>query len=322
MTSTPDSIAPQAVGSNISFIKANQVWALGYTGTGIVLAGQDTGMQWDHPALKNHYRGWNGSTADHNYNWWDATAPTPRRPATVTATGPIPAAPWQGMTGPATRSGWPPAPSSSTARALPTPAAPTTPNVLTCFQWFLAPWDLNHANPNPAKAPNAINNSLGWSGGNHLNFVDAINNLQAAGILVEVSAGNDGPGCQTLGSPGDYDNILTTGSVDSSAAFPGNLSSFSSRGPSKITPSSFMPDVMAPGKTIRSSLPGNTYGNMDGTSMAGPHVTALVALLWQAAPSLKGHVPETIAAIKGQSRPAGRASRLELRRQLHHRPQQ
>ena len=29
-------------------------------------------MRWTHDALKPHYRGWNGTSADHNYNWWDA----------------------------------------------------------------------------------------------------------------------------------------------------------------------------------------------------------------------------------------------------------
>ena len=101
-----------------------------------------------------------------------------------------------------------------------------------------------------------------------------------------------GPDCQTLGSPGDYDNILTVGSVDfSGVTFPGSISSFSSRGPSKISPASFMPDVMAPGNSVRSSLPGSTYGNMSGSSMAAPHVTALVALLWQAVPILEGSRP-------------------------------
>ena len=68
------------VGSNLSFIKADQVWALGYNGAGIVLADQDTGLQWDHPAIINHYRGWNGAAADHNYNWWDATGTYPAAP--------------------------------------------------------------------------------------------------------------------------------------------------------------------------------------------------------------------------------------------------
>ena len=53
-------------------VKAPDVWALGYTGTGLVVAGADTGVQWDHPALKNHYRGWDGQKADHDYNWHDA----------------------------------------------------------------------------------------------------------------------------------------------------------------------------------------------------------------------------------------------------------
>ncbi|HMU03410.1 MAG TPA: hypothetical protein PJ990_07285, partial [Saprospiraceae bacterium] len=57
---------------NISKIKAPEVWALGYTGQNVVVGGQDTGYKWDHAALKNQYRGWNGSTADHDYNWHDA----------------------------------------------------------------------------------------------------------------------------------------------------------------------------------------------------------------------------------------------------------
>ena len=49
-----------------------QVWAMGATGQGIVYANADTGVQWDHPALKDQYRGWDGQHADHNYNWHDA----------------------------------------------------------------------------------------------------------------------------------------------------------------------------------------------------------------------------------------------------------
>ncbi len=53
-------------------IGAPAVWDLGYTGQGVVIAGQDTGYQWDHPALKQQYRGWNGLLAEHDYNWHDA----------------------------------------------------------------------------------------------------------------------------------------------------------------------------------------------------------------------------------------------------------
>ena len=57
---------------NITLVHAPDLWNLGYTGTGIVVANQDTGMRWTHNALKPHYRGWNGSSADHNYNWHDS----------------------------------------------------------------------------------------------------------------------------------------------------------------------------------------------------------------------------------------------------------
>src|SRR5437867_1306078 len=64
--------SPATIEPNITKINAPPVWAMGYTGQGIVVANQDTGMRWTHQALKPHYRGWNGSSADHNYNWWDA----------------------------------------------------------------------------------------------------------------------------------------------------------------------------------------------------------------------------------------------------------
>lgn len=61
----------EAIEWNINKINAPAVWNLGFTGEGIVIGGQDTGYDWDHPALKDKYRGWNGVTSDHNYNWHD-----------------------------------------------------------------------------------------------------------------------------------------------------------------------------------------------------------------------------------------------------------
>jgi subtilisin family serine protease len=53
-------------------VGAPEVWALGVTGQGVVIGGQDTGYAWQHPALRNKYRGWNGTAANHSYNWHDA----------------------------------------------------------------------------------------------------------------------------------------------------------------------------------------------------------------------------------------------------------
>ncbi|MBA3705587.1 MAG: S8 family serine peptidase, partial [Bacteroidetes bacterium] len=62
----------RAVEWGLTQINADKVWALGYKGQGAVVGGEDTGYDWTHPAIKKKYRGWNGTTADHNYNWHDA----------------------------------------------------------------------------------------------------------------------------------------------------------------------------------------------------------------------------------------------------------
>src|SRR5436305_787473 len=64
--------SPETVEPGINYTHAPQVWALGHTGEGIVVAGADTGFRWTHNAIKPHYRGWNGVTARHNYNWHDS----------------------------------------------------------------------------------------------------------------------------------------------------------------------------------------------------------------------------------------------------------
>ena len=61
-----------AIEPNITLVRAPALWGRGFTGQGIVVGVADTGFQWDHPALKARYRGWNGSSASHGYNWHDA----------------------------------------------------------------------------------------------------------------------------------------------------------------------------------------------------------------------------------------------------------
>jgi hypothetical protein len=50
-------LAPNAIEWNISKINAPYLWNLGFTGQGMIYANADTGVQWDHPALKAHYLG-------------------------------------------------------------------------------------------------------------------------------------------------------------------------------------------------------------------------------------------------------------------------
>jgi PKD repeat protein len=300
-----------AVEPNITFIKADQVWAMGVTGAGMVLAGNDTGLDETHPTIARHYRGClnppSCTSWDHNYNWWDATGTYPTNPYDGMGHGTHTTGTMVGDDGGSNQIGVAPGAQTIHCKNMTDGGSGSDTTFTTCFEWDLAPWDLNHQNPEPSMAPDAVNNSWGYWGGGQNQFRDEILALQAAGILVEVSAGNEGPSCSTLRSPGDYQEVLTTGSVDHiGQTFPGIITVTgtwsTSRGPSDLD-GNYFPDIMAPGNGVRSALPGNQYDYWGGTSMAGPHATALVGLMWSACPSLVGRVEDTIQIIKDTAGP-------------------
>ncbi len=302
-----------AVEPGISMVNADDVWALGYTGSGIVLAGNDTGLDETHPTIQPHYRGWNGLTYDHNYNWWDATGTYALDPFDGHGHGTHTTGTMVGDDGGANQIGMAPGAQCIHCKNMTDGGTGTDATFSECFEWDLAPWDLTYTgpgtgNPNPDLAPHVVNNSWGYWGGGDDQFDDEITALQAAGILVEVSAGNEGDACSTLRSPADYADVLTTGSVSYTSGMPGTISSFSSRGPSSLFPLAYFPDIMAPGEDIISSLPGNTYGSWSGTSMAGPHTSGLIALMWEACPKLEGDIATTVQIIQDTAVPlAGQA---------------
>jgi uncharacterized repeat protein (TIGR01451 family) len=164
-----------------------------------------------------------------------------------------------------------------------------------CYQWFLAPTDLNGENPDLAKAPQVISNSWGCptsEGCTDPNvMIAAVDNVRAAGILTVHSAGNDcrtAPCCGSINTPAAiYASSFTVANTTREGA----LYYSSSRGPVVVDQSGRRkPDIAAPGTGIISSLSGGGYGSMTGTSMASPHVAGLVALLISARPDLAGQV--------------------------------
>jgi subtilisin family serine protease len=172
-----------------------------------------------------------------------------------------------------------------------------TAEILECFEFILAPWDLTGANPDPDLRADVANNS--WGGGQaEWVYNQAIYAWRAAGIIGIFSAGNEGPSCDTMGDPGDMINILAVGATDpSDSNAPGSPADFSSRGPANIT-GLIKPNVSAPGSNIWSANRLGGYRTMGGTSMASPHVAGEAALIWSAVPELRGQVQLTYWIIE------------------------
>jgi serine protease AprX len=310
--------APAGVEWNVARINADDVWALGYTGVSIVVAGQDTGYDWDHPALINQYRGYNGVTATHDYNWHDAIHTNSHganscgvdsaEPCDDDGHGTHTMGTIVGDDGEGNQIGVAPGAQWIGCRNMDngygTPAT-----YIECFEFFLAPYPVGGdpvTDGDPTKAPHVINNS--WvcppsEGCDWASLQATVENVRAAGIVVVASAGNEGSPFEcgrVMYPPAIYDAAFSIGATDSGDA----IASFSSRGPVTADGSGRRkPDVSAPGVSVRSCLPGGDYGWKSGTSMAGPHVAGTVALLWSSAPYLIGDVDATEWIVAHAARP-------------------
>ncbi len=290
--------SPEAIEASISHIGAPELWNRGIDGAGIVVGGQDTGYDWDHPALLDSYRGAVGGPVDHDFNWHDAIhsgggvcGADSAEPCDDHGHGTHTMGTMTGDDGGANQIGVAPGAHWIGCRNM-DQGVGTPATYAECFQFFLAPTDLEGNNPNPTLAPHIINNS--WScppseGCNDPTILQkVVENVRAAGILVVVSAGNDGPGCSTVRNPAAiYDASFSVGATYTSDEIVG----FSSRGPVTVDGSGRRkPDLVAPGVSIRSAAPGGGYSSASGTSMSGPHVAGAAALLMQAASCLEGDI--------------------------------
>ncbi len=292
---TGTAAAGDAVEWGVTMVRAPSVWStFNKRGEGVVVATLDTGVQWDHPALKQHYRGWNEATqtADHSFSWHDAVengnAPLDDNDHGTHVTGTM-----VGDDGNGNQIGVAPGAKFIACRNMDhgngTPAL-----YLDCLEWVLAPYPANgdkFRDGRPDLAPNVANNSWGCppsEGCSALTLQSAFARQREAGILQIAAAGNSGPSCSTVQDPpAIYDELFSVGAVDQNRTIAG----FSSRGPVTIDGSNRRkPNASAPGDGVRSSVPIDGYAVFSGTSMASPHVAGVSALILSVRPQLRGAV--------------------------------
>lgn len=274
---------------NIAALGVEPLWAAGFSGSGVVVASFDSGVDVTHPDLATRWRGGTNS-------WFDpyAASLTPNdtdgHGTAVTSLmvggAAMPASLGGNNIGVAPDAQW------IAAKIFPAVGNADNSKIHLAFQWAADP----DGNPATDDAPDVVNNSWGFETApnqcvNFDSFRPDIQTLQAAGIHVVFSAGNSGPAAATSVSPANYPEGLAVGSIG-----PGYiLSPFSGRGPSACNGSIYndlttdvFPELVAPGESIAVAFPVSIfpsgYATVSGTSFSAPHVSGALALLRSAVP--------------------------------------
>ncbi|OGU23917.1 MAG: hypothetical protein A2580_00665 [Hydrogenophilales bacterium RIFOXYD1_FULL_62_11] len=259
---------------NLNVVRAPELWSLGHSGAGVVVANMDTGVDALHPDLAAQWRGGDNSWYDphgEHVTPHDSDGHGTQTMAIMvgggaggTAIGMAPDARW------------------IAAKLYNDAGLAHYSDIHLAFQWLLDPdGDLTTVD-----APDVVNASWGLAGtaGQCMTEFSAdIEVLKNAGIAVAFAAGNDGPAPLTSVSPANNPQGFSAGAIDASLA----IASFSSRGQSACDGTVY-PKLVAPGVNINTAdlsfggLP--LYAVVSGTSYAAPHAAGAMALLAGAFP--------------------------------------
>jgi len=282
---------------NISATGAFDLWNLGHTGAGSVVASMDTGVDVNHPDLQSKWRG--GSNSWYDPNGEHATPYDSEGHGTQTMGVMV------GGSNSGTAIGVAPDAQWIAVKIFNDADVAYYSAIHQGFQWLLDP----DGNPETDDSPDVVNNS--WGLKDNVNecvpeFQDDIQVLKAAEIAVVFAAGNTGPDSSTSISPANYPESFAVGAIDD--AF--SIASFSSRGPSACD-GAIYPETVAPGVNIKTSdltfggLIPNSYTYVSGTSFSAPHAAGSMALLLGAFPNLA--VSELETALKQSALDLGTA---------------
>ncbi|MDF5730944.1 MAG: S8 family peptidase [Rhizonema sp. PD38] len=269
-------------------IKAPEAWAKGYTGKGVVVAVLDTGVDYNHPDLKdniwtnpnpgtgkdnngnayvNDIHGWN--FVDNNNDVMDKDGHGTHVSGTIAGENN-----GFGVTGIAYDA------KIMAVKVLDDSGAGSYSSITNGIYYAV-----NHG-------ANVINLSLGSTSPDS-SLESALKYASSKNVIVAMAAGNDGG--TTPEYPAHYaQNVgFAVGAVDQS----NKIAYFSNRSGSQS-----FPYVTAPGVNVYSTIPGNKYAYYSGTSMASPHVAGLIALMLSANHNLsESQVSQIITSTAGNS---------------------
>ncbi len=277
-------------------INAHRVWyELGITGAGRLVCGLDTGVMGSHPALASRWRGAEPGMP-WQWAWKDVLGGNTQFPVDLNSHGTHTMGTAVGLAdagldtiGVAWGAQW------IACNAIDQPVSHEfDSDVIAAFQWVSDPDE----NPQTIDdVPDVVMNA--WRVNELLGYPDCdarwwaiIDACEAAGCAVVFSAGGDGPGARTIGSPADRittpTNAFAIGaaSAQEGEVFPYPIAIFSSRGPSGCDGVTKKPEVVAPGVNVLSSTNNGSYAYWSGTAMAVPHVAGIFALMREADPDL------------------------------------
>lgn len=273
-------------------IGVKQVWTTyGYTGSGVVVGGLDTGVDISHPDIAGKMRtnvpgdptypgGW--AEFDSNGNIVVGSVPHDSDEHGTHTTGTM-------IGGNASGYDIGVAPAAQLMHGLVIPGGSGSfTQVAAGMEWIIDPDN----NPATDDGADVVNMSLGATG-TYPQMITPTDNMVAADVFPSFAIGNSGPGVSTTASPGNVPSAFGVGATDSNDV----IASFSGRGPVTWNSPPYVgtwikPDISAPGVKIYSSVPGGIWqwtsplGDWSGTSMATPHLSGVVALMRQANPSL------------------------------------
>jgi len=287
--------AEDEIAWGVQKVNAPAVWALGYTGAGIVCGHIDTGCNYNHPDLADHMwtdpnypnHGWNFENNNNDPN--DAQGHGTHTAGSVASDGTA-----------GSQCGVAPDAQIMVCRVRTVADSVAESQCWQAMQFCVSP-------PlSPSNGADLYTMSLGWQiswNPHQATWRQTSNNVNAAGLSQIVAAGNERSisppnSCRCPGNVpppwwnpqntgvGALSGIMSIGATDINDA----IASFSSRGPVTwqtvapfndyaYPPGLTRPDVSAPGVDVKSCARTGGYTNMSGTSMATPHVAGAVCLM-------------------------------------------